>query len=113
MEDIGLRFKISTTRVFQIINKNRHLIKIDKEHEKIKRLNHLRALLAKHPDTMAKKSTLDIIEQLRQEVEGVRPTTQVAVGVTVNNKVGSNGTFTGEDKELQNRLRTELFGGKV
>lgn len=70
MDEIGKRFKISATRVHQIISANRHLIKIDKEYEKLKRLNHLKNLLKKHPESLGKKGTLDILDQMRMEIEG-------------------------------------------
>lgn len=33
----------------------------------------------------------------------------VKVGVNVTNRVGSNGKFTGEDRDLQERIRRDLF----
>jgi len=70
MLQIGLRFGISAPRVQQIVYKNRHLIKIDKEYEKLKRMAVLKRMLNKHPEELGKKSTLDIVEQMRVEVEG-------------------------------------------
>jgi predicted XRE-type DNA-binding protein len=69
-EEIGLRFKITSSRVNQILYKNKHLVKIDKEYEKLKRLGVLRRLLKEHPELMGKKTTLDIVDQMRVETEG-------------------------------------------
>lgn len=69
-EDIGKRFNISATRVGQIIYKNRHLLKIDKEYEKVKRVYHLKRLFKKHSDSVGKKDAIDILEHLRVESEG-------------------------------------------
>jgi hypothetical protein len=86
MAEIGARFRISGTRVHQIIYKNRHLIKIDKEYEKLKRLAKLKELLVKHPETMSKKSTLDIIDQMREEIDGSKNSDKsVNVTVVMNN----------------------------
>jgi len=83
-EEIGKRFGISTTRVNQIVYKNRHLIKIDKEYEKLKRLAVLKRMLSKHPEELGKKSTIDIIDQMRLEVEGnkIEHTGEVVKNVT-------------------------------
>jgi ribosomal protein L16 Arg81 hydroxylase len=35
---------------------------------------------------------------------------RAVVNNTIFNKVGANGSFSGEDTELQNRIRKELFG---
>jgi predicted DNA-binding protein YlxM (UPF0122 family) len=70
LREIGERFNISETRVNQIIYKNRHLLKIDKEYEKIKRVHVLKRLLKKHPENLGNKSTIDIVEKLRAEDEG-------------------------------------------
>jgi DNA-binding CsgD family transcriptional regulator len=111
-EEIGTRFGISRERVRQILYANRALLIADKTYEKARRLFHLNRLLNKHPESLGTKGTLDIIAEIRKELEGEK-TTEVNVGLQVNNKVGSNGTFTGEDRILQERLRKELFGDKT
>lgn len=70
MRQIAERFKISEVRVSKIIYNNSALVKYDQHHEKIKRINHLQRLLVKHPDKMEKKSTLDLIDQVRTEIDG-------------------------------------------
>lgn len=70
MKDIGSRFGITLSRVQQIISNNKHLIKIDKEYEKLKRLATLKRMLEKHPEEIGKKDTLDILDQMRIETEG-------------------------------------------
>lgn len=72
MEEIAERFHISTTRVHQLIYRNKALAKIDKDFEKLKRLSKLKRLLRDHPSTLGKKDTLDIIDQMRIETEGNR-----------------------------------------
>jgi len=61
------RFKISTTRVNQIIYKNRALLKIDREYEKIKRVNHLKRILKSKGDLVVDKDAVDILKELRTE----------------------------------------------
>jgi len=68
--EIGIRFKISATRVGQIIYKNRHLLKIDQQFEKTKRINKLNRILAKKPETCIMKDAVDILDKLRIETEG-------------------------------------------
>jgi hypothetical protein len=70
LEEIGVRFNISHVRVHQILFKNKELIKIDKEYEKLKRLSILKRMLSKHSDTIGKKDTLDIVDAMRIETEG-------------------------------------------
>jgi len=72
-ENIAVRFGITRTRVSQIIYKNAHLLQFQRNTEKVARINHLKRMLENHPDRMSKKSTLDILEQLRKELEGDKP----------------------------------------
>jgi hypothetical protein len=69
-EEIGQRFKISATRVGQIIYKNSALLEINRKYAKAKRVNHLERLLKKHPENIGTKSTLDIISNLKDEQDG-------------------------------------------
>jgi hypothetical protein len=75
MEEIGRMFNLSATRINTIIYKNHEFIKIDKIYEKNKRINHLRRLLRKHPENLGTKTTLDILESLKTEVDGKEGTT--------------------------------------
>ena len=70
LQEIAEKFKISTTRVNQIIYKNRALLKIDRDYEKVKRVHVLRKLLRKHPSDMGNKTTIDIVDALRTEADG-------------------------------------------
>ena len=56
-----------------ICAQNKELIATDAAWEKLTRINHLKRLLAKHPDSLQRKGTLDILEQLRREIEGDKP----------------------------------------
>lgn len=90
LEEIGLRFNISATRVHQILYKNKDLIKVDKEYEKLKRLAVLKRMLHKHPESIGKKDTLDIVKALREEVEETK-SSGVSVVVNVMQKVEKEG----------------------
>jgi DNA-directed RNA polymerase sigma subunit (sigma70/sigma32) len=70
MEEIGLRFGISTPRVSQIVNKNLHLLKINQTREKIFRINKLKRILSKKGEICITKDAVDILDKLRVEVEG-------------------------------------------
>jgi predicted DNA-binding protein YlxM (UPF0122 family) len=70
MEEIAKRFGISATRVSMIIYRNSDLVKYDKHYEKVKRVTHLKRLLRKHPENIGSKSTLDIIDQVKTEIDG-------------------------------------------
>lgn len=72
MEEIGSRFGISGSRVQQLIYKNRHLLNLDKDYEKAKRVNWLQRQIKKRSDS--KKDSADLVEQLRREIEGDKPT---------------------------------------
>jgi hypothetical protein len=69
-EEIATRFGITATRVGQILYKNRSLLEADKRFEKIKRVNTLKRMLHRHPANLGNKTTLDIVDSLRQETEG-------------------------------------------
>lgn len=70
MREIAEHFKISEVRVSKIIYQNSALVKFESNHEKVKRLNTLRRMLRKHPDELGKKSTLDIVDSIRTEIDG-------------------------------------------
>ena len=69
-EKLGKLFGISATRIGQIVYKNRHLLVINKEFEKQRRITHLKRLLKNNEDNVGKKDAIDILNQLRIEVEG-------------------------------------------
>lgn len=69
-EKIGELFKLTPRRIRAILYANREFLKSDKEWEKTKRVNHLKRLLKKHPGSIGNKCTLDILDQLRVEIEG-------------------------------------------
>lgn len=70
IKQIASRVKLSTSQIQRVLYKNRGAIKIDKNYEDIKLLSHLKRLLAVHPNLMAKKSTLDIIDKIQDIVHG-------------------------------------------
>lgn len=67
---IGSRLGLSQRRVGQIIWRNIDLLESNKKYEKAKRLNILQRLLNKHPELIGTKSTLDILSQMKDEIEG-------------------------------------------
>jgi hypothetical protein len=69
-EQIAERFGISATRVGMIIYRNSALVRYDRNYEKVKRVTHLKRLLKKHPENIGNKCTLDILDQVRTEVDG-------------------------------------------
>lgn len=73
LKEIGSKVNLTASRVQQIVYVNRALIAWDKDYEKAVRVNAIKRLYNKHDDTMGKKSTLDILEQLRKEMEGDKP----------------------------------------
>lgn len=49
--DIGKKFNITATRVGQIIYKNRHLLKIDRDYENFKQVTRIKKHIKKVPDS--------------------------------------------------------------
>ena len=70
MDEIGQKLGITASRVQQIVYENREVIKLETDYEKLKRVAHLKRLLSVYPSEIGKKSTIDILEQLRKELEG-------------------------------------------
>lgn len=90
VKKIASKFKLHPTRISQIVYKNRASIKIDKQYEDLKMMAHLKRLLNAHPNLMAKKSTLDIIEKIHGIVhqdENKKGDTSQRVTVVMNNVV--------------------------
>jgi hypothetical protein len=71
-EELGQRFGLTQQRISKVLYHNRELLKLDKDHEKLKRIMFLKRFLEKHNDALGKKSSIDIINQLRVETEGER-----------------------------------------
>lgn len=57
MEELAERFGISATRVYQILYRNRHLVKIDKEWEEVKQVSRIKQRIKKAG--LSKKDVLD------------------------------------------------------
>lgn len=71
LEEIGLEFDMTAPSVHYILQKNKSLLQLDREFEKIKRVNVLKRLLKNAPDGLAKnKDKTDVISELRKELEG-------------------------------------------
>ena len=73
LDEVGIKVGLTGSRCQQILYTNRHLINWDKAHEKAIRINAIKRLYKNHSDSMGKKSTIDILEQWRKEIEGDKP----------------------------------------
>ncbi len=73
LEEIGLKFDLTASRIHQILYKNHDLIDWDKKYEKGIRVNALKRMANKYPDNLGKKSSIDIYEQIRKEIDGDKP----------------------------------------
>ena len=67
-EEIGGRFGITGRQVRRLLYRNRAVLKLDKEYEKLKRILWLKKQLTKSKDT--KKDPADLLDQIRIEIEG-------------------------------------------
>jgi len=73
LKEIGSRFNLTASRIQQILYKHHDLIDWDKQYEKGIRVNALKRMAEKYPDTLGKKSSIEIYEQIRKEIEGDKP----------------------------------------
>lgn len=94
MYDIGKMFGISCGRVQAIVTKNAALHQLNVANEKLRRINKLHRLSNMLGDKVRKnRDSLDVLEALREEMEGkngspqVNVTTNVSVNMTMNNLV--------------------------
>ncbi len=85
--EIAEQFNLSARRIGAILYNNIEFLKSNKEWEKSKRIIHLKRLLNTHPDSLGKKGTLEILEQLREETEGTKSSQAVSVVVNVMQNV--------------------------
>lgn len=85
-EEIGFRFSISGTRVHQLLYANLHLLELNKNFEKIKRINRFRRLHSQVEGVLNKdRDEIDVLEQLRKEVEGDSKTQPSPVNIAIIN----------------------------
>ena len=73
LKEIGSKFEMTASRIQQIIYENKHLIDWDRNYEKAIRINALKRMSKDYESVLGKKSTIDIHEQLRKELEGDKP----------------------------------------
>ncbi len=73
LKELGSRFKLTGSRIQQILYDNRSLIKWEKNYEKAIRVNALKRLEVKYRNELGKKSVIDIHEQIRKEIDGDKP----------------------------------------
>ena len=81
-KEIGSRFGITGSRVEQILSANSHLISWNQNKEKAVRINALKRLYQKHPESIGNKCTLDVLEQLRKEIDGDKPLIDQSTHIT-------------------------------
>lgn len=83
MEEIGQRFGISQQRVNVIIWRNRSLLVVDSIYEKAKRVARLQRIARSKTDRLAPaKDILNVLEQLRREIEGDKPVVDQSIHIT-------------------------------
>ncbi len=112
-KEVGLIFNLSEGRISQIYKANKKLCdELTLEANLSNKAGRLRFAFRnlRRKDGHSQKDPLDWLEYIRKEIVGEKGI-DVKVGVKVENKIGANGSFSGEDRELQNRIRSELFGG--
>lgn len=83
-EELANTLKLTRHAIYSILRKNRSIMKIDKEHERINRIHILKHELQNSGPT--EKDKLDIIEALRKEIEGDSKTnidTKILVSVSM------------------------------
>ena len=69
--EIAQRFHITEQAINKVIHNNIHLLEIDKKFEKQKRLNKLQRVLENAGIQLSpKKDVLNVLEQMRREIEG-------------------------------------------
>lgn len=74
LREIGEMFGMSSTNVNQILYDNRHLLTLDREYEKAKRIGHLKLMLNRAGTALSRgRDATDVIVQLRKEIEGDKP----------------------------------------
>ena len=71
VQEIAELKKFTERYIYKILSRNRMFISIDKDWEKKKRIHLLKVAVRKAPAT--KKDVMDLIEQLRKEIEGNNP----------------------------------------
>ena len=67
-EEISEQFKLTPTRINQILYKNRQFLNLDAQWEKTKRIRWLKIHIKE--SKLTRKDPADLIEQMRREIEG-------------------------------------------
>ena len=71
LQEIGQKFGLTKQAIDYVILKHKSVFKIDKEFEKLKRLNRLKRIFDSCSDRLSpNKDILNVIEQMRKEFEG-------------------------------------------
>ena len=69
--EIAAKVSLTQRRIRQILRTNKIFLKVDREFEKAKRINLIRAAIKNSKEST--KDRADLIEQLRKEIEGDKP----------------------------------------
>jgi len=102
-DKLAEKFNLTQRRIEQILRTNHAFVPIDKEWEKRKRISKLKGMLIKYPAFLGKKSTIDILEQMRKEIEGDKP----LIDNRITNVVVSVKEKSAEDIRAGHRITSE------
>ena len=69
--EIAIRFHLSQAQISRILWKQRDVLRYDKDYERTKRIVWLKQQIIKRQDS--KKDSADLVSQLRDEIEEIRP----------------------------------------
>lgn len=114
---LAKKFNLTEMRISQILRTNHAFIPIDKEWEKEKRITKLERWLDDPKNKDTRKDPVDILEQLRKEIEGDISSKELAlvdnsVRILVINK-GSDGTELRNREGRQDSQRVDLVAQAV
>jgi len=87
--DIANEHGISQVRVWQIIGKNKALVKLDKEVEKVRRINRLKKLEQMAPKNLAPKDAKDLVAVLEAQRKELEPENDPRPSQTINVQINA------------------------
>ena len=97
-EEIAMRFNLNQSTIARILYRNREALTLDKNYEKIKRINWYKRQLREK--TASKKDGADIQEAIRNEIEGLEVH---HTGIPVNNNITY--VITNDPKRVGRNIR--------
>ena len=109
LDEIGKRFQMTKQSVSYIVCKNKHLLKIDADFEKVKRINRLQRIFDNCGDNLSpKKDVLNVITELRHEIEGEGNKT-----IINNNSLNVSGHSSEELRGIITALRERVLQSRA